>query len=226
VFVDLAHYYIHKGDLVAARNGQSMLAAGPAREFYCKAEPLLDRAIACDREVNRASRESRLERGIAASKIYDVGQPRVYDAAAKLHLRLGDVWRAVDEARYSVHLMPGDANQWRLLSLCERSVGRWHEAAVATLEALVLGDDSAAERDDLVLIYAQLTPGTPAVFMKNGSPSMNAGNAQLRADLQEACRDIVRRFLEQRQEREARKIAEIGVQHFGCTRETFKDLLP
>jgi hypothetical protein len=224
-FIDLAHYYVRKGDQVAAASGKAVTEEGPAREWYRKAVPILDRAISCDRAVNEASRRSRLARGMAESKVYDVGQPQIYQTAAKVHLRLGDPWRALADARYAVHLMPGDSAAWRLVSYCERVVGHPHEAAVASLQALAMGDDSAGESEEIQSLYAQLTPGVPAVLMNEGKPALNGGNAQLRADLDEAFRDLVKRAMDQQQEHEARRVAEWGIKNFGCTEGTFAGLL-
>jgi hypothetical protein len=121
--------------------------------------------------------------------------------------------------------MPGDPKQWRVLSFCERAVNHWHEAAIASLEALVLGDESDAEREDLILVYSQLTPGVPAVQVVDGRNVLNAGNAQLRADANEAMRDLVRRLMEQQLVHEAREMAEAGIRRFGCPAGAFDDLL-
>ena len=121
---------------------------------------------------------------------------QTYDLVTKAHLRLGHGAESIESCRYQCHLCPTRAMSYQLLGLAYEADGQREQAAIADLQAVVLGGDDPALVPHLAKRYELLQPQTPMIFVQNGKPTLNIQNPLARHDLNEACRQLAQIFID------------------------------
>ena len=206
LFLDLGMYYRFKGDF-ADRRGQP----GEARRFFQKSVDILLRARDVDRWVNQASRTASLKRGRPAEKITDVGNHRIYNELGFAWLRLGD-WTKADEAgQYARRLAPGDPGGCLVTAAAHFGTGQTDRAAVLLIAALVLDPKNGEAWTNLVRCYEKLGVLPVPITTVSNNRALNDGNPLVRRQLNEACVEVARQFLETKRPEDARALREKAV---------------
>jgi hypothetical protein len=157
-------FYLVKGDTLLKHDAQGKMSTPPeARQAYRRALAILERADAIVQGYNH--------REAAGTK--PVRYADLYRLLSQVDLRLGDIPRALDRARYALTLSPFAPPMYMQLADVLLRSGGPDQAAVALMEGEIVTNDPVL-RDQLVRFYQSgLDTEGCATAQRNGQWMLN-----------------------------------------------------
>ncbi len=216
LYDESAQVALRLGDRATRAAGFAPPAANAAgRPYYLAAEAAAQRAVEIDAALSSASRQARLERGVPADEIVEVGNSQFRLTLAHSLARLGRIdearaafqaARRLEPARYETHL--SDASFHRVL-------GELRPAALRYLQALVLTSDRTELWQALGEVYQRIDPAVPAITSTGAGPALNLDHPTLRRDLRAALEELVELLDDAHRDADAARVARLALRRFG-----------
>jgi tetratricopeptide (TPR) repeat protein len=163
-----------------------------AWRLYQKSVDQLRYAAVIDRAQNAHHRSRELARGVKGEDIGDIGQPQIYQNLGTSCSRIGDYAGAVEAYRMLRALRPSEAVNCSKLAVALASAKQYEQAAIALLQATLLGQSDDETMKNLTLVYDWLGVAG-AVVPVDGKLRYNL-NSPVRKHLCIAARELANEF--------------------------------
>ncbi|HEX4128583.1 MAG TPA: hypothetical protein VHZ24_00985 [Pirellulales bacterium] len=234
VYQDVARYYLSRGDAQTRRVDPTMQTLPlNAKLSYERSAEALEQARGMDREVNRASRESRLGRGVPINDVLDVGNFRIYQNLGVAYLRLQHFDDAVQAFNDMQRLEPTQPDVYynRAIALLGRfqvthSRESLEQAIMDLLRALILRSEWPDAWGKLQAAFGALVPGENIVIHlpdppPNGRWNLNADQATARVLLNTALVGLMQTMIDTKRWQQADEVYNLAVNAYKCPIEQF-----
>jgi hypothetical protein len=187
----LAQAYAQKGDTASLDAGHVPPHPNTAGQpWYLLGIQSCELGLEVDAAMNRQSRQSRLDRGVAPERLYDVGYYPLHITYSVLLERAGrpdEALAAIDRARA---LSAGNSEAHQIAAEMLERQGRLEPSAIRGWQA-ALTRPSPLVWQHLQRVYARLAPDAPLVLFEGQKPAMNKGDPRLNAHVAVAVEDLV-----------------------------------
>jgi len=168
-------YYLTKGDALLT------LTPAVARQAYERSSEVLERCKSIVQANNALENKQAQARG--APEIKPLRYADLYRLLSEVELRLGDVPRALDNARYALALSPFSAPMYLELADVLLHSGRAGQGVVALMEGEIVTSDPGLTQQMVRLYRRGLDPQGCAAVEKNGQVTLNPSCEVVHRDL-------------------------------------------
>lgn len=213
-FTNAGTYYEREGTRLA-RAGASG-AAQKSLDAYHRSLKLLERARRIDEAQSREYRAEQIARGKPDSQIAPHGLPQLYLELALTYARLGDLPNALEAELHASQLAP-ERTDYLVMSSVLQSMRRNHDATVALLKGLLVGEDNNSLARLRILYSSGLDPNHCAFTQSTGSWNLNEGCEAVHVDLCQAAAELSAAFHTAQKPDLASKIDHQAINEFRCT---------
>jgi protein O-mannosyl-transferase len=201
-------YYLTRGDALLTRN------ATLARQAYERAREVLERCKSIVQANNALENKEAQARG--APEIKPVRYADLYRLLSEVELRLGDVPRALDNARYALALSPFSAPMYLALADVLVHSGRAEQGVVALMEGEIITSDPGLTQQMVRLYRRGLDPLGCAAVEKNGQTTLNPSCEVVHRDLCEGSDGVQQIYSQAGRTDLAASTKDLAVQKLRC----------
>jgi protein O-mannosyl-transferase len=201
-------YYLTKGDALLT------LTPAAAQKAYERSREVLERCKSIVQANNALENKEAKARG--APEIKPLRYADLYRLLSEVELRLGDVPRALDNARYALALSPYSAPMYLALADVLVHSDRAEQGVVALMEGEIITSDPGLTRQMVRLYRRGLDPQGCAAVEKNGQMTLNPSCEVVHRDLCDASASVQQIYSEAGRTDLAASTRDLAVQKLRC----------
>ena len=217
-YIDAASYYGQKGETLAIKKPDGVLAATPeSANWYRKALDSLLRAKSIEAVNIQQDRRWNLSHGKPSKDVYWY---ELYLELGAVYLRLDRPQDALAALEFGVRVRPV-AEFFEKISSAYSALGDTHRAAIALIESLTLDTSDAQVASRLVALYRQIDPQGCSVRGPIGNAGLNMECPLVHADLCSASQNLAAIYREIGMETAAVHTSRSAVRDLGCSAAQF-----
>lgn len=205
LYQDVGLYSFGKGTFLSAHGEE-----GQARAAFGQSVAMFERAEAIDREINRQGRERLLRSGVRPEDVRDTGTASIRRDLGSAYLAVGQPAQAIGALTDMRRLQPDNFDASYALGIAEgaaweaerargneqQAAQHLERAAIDLLQAILLDSTHQPSWEALRRVYGILSPGSDAVRIVDGKPTLNTDVPLAGRHFRQACVELVRHLQE------------------------------
>jgi tetratricopeptide (TPR) repeat protein len=206
LYQNLAVYYSQR-----AEKRERMGDADGARVSYERAAAVLRETVEIDRALP----------GVGTAR---AGRATRYVFLGKTYVVLGRWDEALEALGEALSLVPDDPAAWYLAGVAQAGLGRFDEAAVSMVGAIVQGADFPELWSRLDAVYRRLSPDRPGILHEDGKSAL-ADTPLVRRHVLAATHRLVQRLTAVGRRDDALRVRDLAVERAAADPRYFDDVL-